>query len=182
MIKQEIKICKDYWNCYPYHYYIYDLFRAENHVSDEELINYIPHFYWNYLFLPHYNSQKFSLLGENKIMIDLLFRALKISQPDTLSILLNGNLYSSGMELLSFDRIKEDLLSHKYEKVFVKPADGSGGKGFYIFHKNDKNEYRTQQNIIFDENFLAAVGKTNDYIIQPGYRRIHQYRDCIRNR
>ena len=26
----------------------------------------------------------------------------------------------------------------------------------------------TRQNIIFNENFLEAIGKNNDYIIQPG--------------
>jgi len=168
LIKRELQICKDYWNCYPHHYYIYDLFREDNHLTEEELINFIPHFYWNYLFLPYHNSRKFSLLGENKIMIDLFFRSLKISQPETLSILLNGNLYSPGMELVPFTRIHDEIMNSGHEKIFVKPADGSGGKGFHIFHKNDRNEYVTRQNIVFNENFLDAIGKNNDYIIQSG--------------
>ena len=45
-IKREIQICRKYWKCYPYHYFIYNLFRADNEVTEEELINYIPHFFW----------------------------------------------------------------------------------------------------------------------------------------
>lgn len=167
-INQEIRICKDYWKCFPYHYYIYDLFKEENQLTKEELINFIPHYYWNYLFLPHHNSQKFSLLGENKIMIELFFTSLKIGRPDTLSILFNNNLYSSEMERLTFEQIQHTMISKTIEKVFVKPADGSGGKGFYIFHKNDEKQYLTGDNIFFNENFLAAIGKNNDYVIQTG--------------
>ena len=80
LIKRELQICKDYWNCFPHHYYIYDLFREDNHLTEEELINFIPHFFWNYLFLPYHNSRKFSLLGENKIMIEPFFQVIE-NQP-----------------------------------------------------------------------------------------------------
>ena len=76
------------------------------------------------------------------------------------------------MERVPFTRIHDEIMNSGYEKIFVKPADGSGGKGFHIFHKNDRNEYVTRQNIVFNENFLDAIGKNNDYIIQPGIARI----------
>jgi len=73
-IKKEIKICKQYWKCYPYHYFINNLFMAENDLTDEEIINYIPHFFGFKLFLPHYFSPKFSMVGANKIIMEHFFK------------------------------------------------------------------------------------------------------------
>ncbi len=128
-IKREIEICRKYWKCYPYHYYIYDLFRADNVVTEKELINYIPHFYWYYLFLQHYSSTNFSLIGENKIIIGYLFKALTISQPKTLGIFLNGNLYSSTMNQVSCNQILNEIKLLNTEKIFVKPGRWSRWEG-----------------------------------------------------
>ena len=99
-IKREIQLCKKYWKCYPYHYFIYNLFSAENQVTDEQLINYIPQFYWFKLFLPHFSSHRFSIIGENKIILAHFFRALTIAQPKTLCNLMNRTFYTRGMDPL----------------------------------------------------------------------------------
>jgi muconolactone delta-isomerase len=66
-IKREIQVCKKYWKCSPHHYFTNNLYRADNEVTDKELINYIPQFYWFNVFLPHYSSPRFYTIGENKI-------------------------------------------------------------------------------------------------------------------
>ena len=38
-IKREILVCKKFWKCYPHHYFINNLYLADNEVTDEELIN-----------------------------------------------------------------------------------------------------------------------------------------------
>jgi hypothetical protein len=167
-IKQEIRICKNYWKCYPYHYYIYDLFRADIQLTNEELINYIPHFFWYELFLNYYDSQKFSFIADNKIVTHHVFKALNICMPKTLCILFKEKLFSSDMVQLTFDKINQGLFDNEFKKIFVKPAKGSGGKGFFIFHKNDHGHFVTSDNIIFNENFLGTIGKKTDYIIQAG--------------
>ena len=167
-IRQEIQVCKKYWGCYPYHYFTYNLFRADMEVGDEELKNYIPQYYWYNLFLPHHSNPKFFMIGENKIIIAQFFKALKINQPETLCILLNGCIYSSDMKQLTCSQVKNELYQNNYEKLFVKPADGSGGKGIYIFHKTDHGFVTKEGNFSFNENFLDEIGKKQDYIIQPG--------------
>ena len=169
LVRQEIRLCKNYGKCYPYHYFIYELYRADKILSHEELTNYIPQFYWFYLFLPHYNSQKkYSIIGENKIVMEFFFKALKITHPRHSSILYNGHLYSSDMEQLSFDQVVKELIRNNYEKIFVKPSEGSGGKGIYIFHKNSQGYFVTRDNITFNASFLGKIGEQLDYIIQPG--------------
>ena len=167
-IKREIQVCKKYWKCYPYHYFTQDLFRADRQLTNEELINYIPHFYWYYLFLSHYSSQKYSIISDNKIIINHFFNVLNIRKPKTLCILFDGKLFSSDMVPITFDRVKHELTNNGYEKIFVKPAKCSGGKGIHIFHKMDDGHYETRQNIIFNNAFLETIGKKTDYILQSG--------------
>ena len=167
-IKKEIQICKKYWKCFPYHYYMHDLFSEEKQLTNEELINYIPHFFYNYLFLPHHSSPKLSMISENKIVTEHIFSALKINKPKTLCSLFNGKLYSFNMLSCSYDDIRNQICENDYEKIFVKPAEGYGGKGIYIFHKTECGHYETRQNIIFNDQFLGIIGKNNDYIIEPG--------------
>ena len=72
------------------------------------------------------------------------------------------------MEQLTYDQVWDEIKSQDNKKLFVKPSDGSGGKGIYIFHKNNVDHYVSNENIEFDENFLVAIGKNNNYIIQAG--------------
>jgi hypothetical protein len=171
---REISVCKKYWKCYPHHYYTNNLYRADKQLTDEELINYIPQFFWYYVFLPHYSSPGYYTIGENKIIIEQFFKALKISQPKTLCILLFGYVYSSGMERLTLDQVEHQLILNNPEKLFVKPAGGYGGKGIHIFHKKCPGDYVTENNVSFDQNFLDTIGKDQDYIVQYG---IMQYQE-----
>jgi hypothetical protein len=168
LIKSEIQIYKKFWKCYPYDYFLCDLYREDNAITSNELINYIPGFFWYYLYLPHHTSYNFGMIIDNKIITEQFFRSLNISQPETLCRILNGRLYSPEMELYSFDQMQNALNQEHYEKLFVKPAEGWGSKGIFIFHKTDSGLYITGQNLIFNENFLANISGKHDYIIQPG--------------
>lgn len=167
-IKKEIQICKKYWKCYPYHYYMHDLFMEDKQLTNEELINYIPHFYYYYLFLPHYSSPKLSMIADNKIVTKHFFSALKINQPQTLCFLFKGKLYTPDMLSCSYDDIRKQLFENNFEKIFMKPAKGYGGKDINIFHKTKHGHYETRKNSIFNDQFLGRMGGKNDYIIQSG--------------
>ena len=167
-IKSEIQAYKKFWKCYPYDYFLCNLYRADNFVTKDEIINYIPGFFWYYLFLPHHTSYNLKSIINNKIVTEQFFQSLRISQPKTLCKIINGNLYSSQMVRCTFNQVQHEIADNLYEKLFVKPAWGGGSKGIHIFHKNDSGIYTTHQNMIFDENFLSSIGRTKDYILQPG--------------
>jgi hypothetical protein len=167
-IKSEILEYKKFWKCYPYDYFLCNLYRKDNPATIDEIINYIPGFFWYYLFLPHHTSYKFGMITDNKIITEQFFRSLSISQPKTLCRIINGNLYSPDMQRCPYNEIQKALTDNLYEKLFVKPAEGGGSKGIYIFHKTDAGRYITRQNILFNENFLSRIGRTKDYILQPG--------------
>jgi len=170
-IKREIQVCKKHWKCYPHHYFMYDLYRRDMQLTDDQLKDYIPHFYWYYLFLPHHRSSKFKILTSNKIITDQIFRSLKIPQPETLFYILNGQIYSPEMVILTSDRIEKLLNTATLEKIFVKPAHGSGGYGIHIFHKTEKGHYVTQQNVILNRDFLNIIKNKQDYIVQRGIKQ-----------
>jgi hypothetical protein len=108
------------------------------------------------------------MITDNKIITDQIFRSLKIPQPETLFYIFHGHLYSPEMVQLTQDQIEHELNNTSIEKIFVKPAQGSGGYGINIFHKTDRGRYETRDNIIFNGDFLAMLQKNQDYIVQGG--------------
>jgi hypothetical protein len=167
-IKHEIQICEQYWKCYPHHYFMYDLYTENCDLTDDELKNYIPQFFWSYLFLPYHTSLHFSPIPDNKILTDIFFRALDINRPLTLCTFLNNNLYSPTMNFLSDYQPLNEIKNIAEEKIFVKPAEGEGGKGLFVFHKHDNSHFINSENQKFDEKFLSNIMKNKDYIIQDG--------------
>lgn len=167
-IRIEIAICKKYWGCYPLHYFRYDLYKRDKKLNKEELINYIPEFFFYNNFLPFYDGDKYSILLSDKNIEEQLFRSVGIKQPYTICKLINGKTYTSDLEGKSFDEIMLELKEKLYKKIFVKPVDGEGGNGIIIFHLSLDNKYINNNNEELSESFLSNIGKENNYIIQSG--------------
>jgi len=167
-IKKEIALCKNFWKCYPLHYFRYDLYRKEKELSEKELINYVPEFFFYSLFLPFYNLKKYKILIEDKIISEQFFRSLNISQPHTICTVKSNHIYTNDMNKITYARVKQELVEQKYEKIFVKPKDGYGGHGIYVFNKKNSGQYLASDNILFGEDFLRKIGAKNDFIVQAG--------------
>ena len=167
-IKKEIILCKKFWGCYPLHYYRYGLYKKNKKLSERELLNYIPEFFFYYLFLPFHNPRKYENLAANKNMTEQLFRNLAIPQIPTICKLIGGHICTDELEKIGFDAIEQELIKHNYSKIFVKPIYGEGGHGIHIFNKNNGGQYVNKDDDIFNETFLNKIGAQNDYILQPG--------------
>ena len=167
-MKKEIRLCKKYWGCYPLYYYRYNLYRMDSQVSEEELLNYIPEFFFYSLFLPFYNKEQYEILLRDKIINEQVLRSVNIDQPYTICKLFNNHFYNNELKEISFDVINQVLAKKICNKLFVKPVDGQGGYGIYIFIKNDAGQYITREGILFSEQFLREICVKNNYIIQAG--------------
>lgn len=167
-MKEEINLCKKFWGCYPLHYYRYDLYKKDKQLSEHELLNYIPEFFFYNLFLLFYDSNKYEILLTDKIITEQLFRSLAIPQPHTICKLIDNYIYTNELVTIQYHNISQHLMDKKYQKIFVKPVDGQGGYGIYIFHRNSNGQYVTEGNDVFNEEFLNKIGAKNDYIIQAG--------------
>lgn len=167
-IRKEMNLCKKFWKCYPLHYYRYDLYRKDKQLSEGELLNYIPEFFFYNLFLPFHYSRKYKILLTDKIITEQLFRGLAIPQAHTICKLINNHIYTYELAERGYEDIKQELIENKYKKIFVKPIDGQGGYGIHIFHKNDSGQYVTKDNDVLNEKFLNKIGARNDFIMQSG--------------
>jgi hypothetical protein len=166
--RAEIAISKKFWDCYPFHYFRYDLYKKDKELTKDELINYIPEFFFYNLFLPYYDGDKYSILLCDKNITEQLFRSVSIQQPYTICKLINGKIYSRDLKEKNFYEIALELKEKLYKKIFIKPVDGEGGHGIMIFHLNENNEYVNYDHVELNETFLSNIAVENDYIIQEG--------------
>ena len=162
-IKREIKLLKDYWGCYPLHYYRYELYKKEKELSDEELLDYIPEFFFYRLFLPKFEDKRYKFLIEEKNITDTYFRGLGIKTANTLAKVIKGSLYNSAMENEKPENFITEIKKKGIQKVFFKPVDGQGGYGIDIFSLIE-DEYLTKEGIKLTEEYISNL--KNDYIIQ----------------
>lgn len=165
-IRSEMKLCKKYWKCYPLHYFRYDLYERNAQLTENELINYIPEFFFYRLFLAYHDSNKYGVLVDEKNITEQIFRSLDINQPKTLYKLINNNLYDINMNNKSIENFRKDLQVNKYNKIFVKPVNGQGGNGIYVFHRNEDGIYKSSVDEQLTEEFLMEIGNKCDYIFQ----------------
>ena len=165
-IRREMRICRKYWRCYPSHYYRYDLYEKDKQLTEKELIDYIPEFFFYRLFLNYYDSNKYDTLISEKNITEQIFRSLDINQPKTLYKLINNNLYDMDMRNKSIVDFREALEANEYSKLFVKPADGKGGDGIFVFHRNGDGSYKTIDGEELTDKFIKEIGRKEDYLIQ----------------
>jgi len=174
-IKREIILCKKFWKCYPLHYYRHNLYRKDNELSERELLNYIPEFFFYYLFLPFHDSKKFENLLTDKNLTEQLFRNHNIPQAHTICKLIDNHIYTNNLIEKNFDDVKQELVENKYQKIFVKPLTGLGGHGIYIFNRNASGQYVNKDENMLDESFLNKICSRDNYIMESGLEQTPEF-------
>lgn len=166
--RREIRLCRSYWGCYPLHYLRHNLYRRDCSLSEAEIVDFVPEFFFFQLFLPYYDSKKYEILLADKNVTELVFRASGIAQPPTLAKLVGRRLYAADGGPTDVRQLMDLLGERRPQKVFVKPTDGLGGYGIHVFHPDERGGYRTREGGLLDEDFLARIGRERDYLLQPG--------------
>jgi hypothetical protein len=170
-IKYEINLAKEYWGCFPLFYYRYGLYKSEMQLTKEQLLNYIPEYFFYSLYLPYYDTNKYAVIIEEKNITEQMFRSLDIKQPHTICKLINKNIYTKDSKPINdFSLIKKVLEQYNWSKIFVKPVDGKGGYGIIIF-KRVGEIYQTEDGLEFSEDYLIKLSTKNNYIIQAGIKQ-----------
>lgn len=169
-IKKEIALCKKHWGFYPFHYFRYNLYKRDKDLQQKELLNYVPEFYFYNLFINKNYNEKYSVLLSDKNLTECLFRSRNIKQPETIGKIIDGNLYDIFLNYLQYNELSEKLNKRKSDKIFIKPANGYGGSGIYIFNRK-KDYFINKAGNILDEKFLQDISTKNNYIIQYGLKQ-----------
>ncbi|WP_278572804.1 sugar-transfer associated ATP-grasp domain-containing protein [Fusobacterium ulcerans] len=169
-IKKEIKMLKNYWKCYPTHYFRYELYKKEKSLSDEELKNYIPEFFFYSIFLPQFEDKKYTFLIEEKNITDLYFKGIDIKTPKLLGRIIKNQIFTSIMKKVNIQEFTKSVNALKIERIFFKPVNGQGGYEIDIFNRIENEVYKTKQGKKLDDNYLKNL--KNDYIIQKNLKQI----------
>ncbi len=162
VIKKEISLIKDYWKCDPMHYYRYRLFEKE--LSSEELIDYIPPYYfYNYYLASIYHNVDISVT-KSKISLNDYFISKNIETPTVVAIIIKGQIQSNIREKLSYEELIEKLFRSNSGVFFIKPDKGKGGKGIFIIKKIN-NELYINDELLDSKLFMNKI-RHDDFIIQ----------------
>ena len=163
LIKNELNLIRDYWKCDPMTYYRYRLF--EKNLTKEELLDYVPPYYFYNYYIPSiYNESKIKLAA-SKIQMSEYFKSKHIPIPETVSVAINGIIYANG-ERIDYDGFIDRLKHSEARKFFMKPENGQGGKGILRIEKNN-GEIFINNKVVSRKSFDDII-KRHDYLIQEG--------------
>jgi hypothetical protein len=161
-VKKELSMIKGFWKCDPMHYYRYRLY--EKDLSYDELIDYIPPYYFYNYHMPLVINAATLPITESKILLHEYLLSKKIETPVTVAIVKKGRIFNLSGVLLTLNEFSEKINASGSSLFFVKPAGGKGGKGIFTIRKNDDELYIN--NSPYDEKTFSNLIVNNDFIVQ----------------
>jgi hypothetical protein len=168
LIKKEIKICKKFWGCYPTHYFRYNLFLKNICLTENELINYIPEYFFYNLFLPFFDRYEHRYVLEDKIITEQMFQSLNIPTPSKIGSITKNCFYNNNFEKISIGNIINVVNKFDTNRIVMKPNFGGGGKGIIFFNKEKNNKFITKNGVSFEDFFSKRLKFKHEYIFQAG--------------
>lgn len=174
--QQERKALQKYWNCYPFQYYRFDLYRQDCTLSLEEMKKYVPLFFLNNLFFPP-SFKDYGIVCEDKWLTCALFKAYEIPQPALLFGFDHDAFFDAENSLLHDTDVDKLIGASRAERLFVKARFGSEGKGIFIFTKDVDGFFKDADNVRLSVNFFkidprlkAIQGRdvTGFFLVQEG--------------
>ncbi len=165
-IKSEMNALQQYWDCYPYQYYRFDLYLKDCTVPAEEMKNYVPLFFLNNLFFP-LSIKEYGILSFDKLMNYALLKAYEIPQPRFVLGFDNQSFYDGANNPISNTEADTLIATSNAGKLFVKPRFGSEGKGIEVFKKSDGN-FSNEDNKALDHAHFLNTLKDGRYVVQEG--------------
>jgi len=163
-IKEELSLIRNYWKCDPMDYYRYRLF--EKDLSDEELLDYIPKYYFYNYYMPAVYENVDLSIPESKIKMMGFFVGKGIVTPPAIVLIKHGKIFDNDNNNISYEEMIQKMLESEAVKFFVKPDDGQGGNGIIVIKKIENRLYINSE-LISKNQFLKKV-RHNDFILQEG--------------
>ena len=166
-IRHDIKSIRNHWGFQPfyifYHYYRYKLY--EKNLTEDQLLDYIPPFYFYNIYWEKRHPGLDRSLYESKIFQHELFSRLGIPKVDILSIVRKRVMSGLNNEKLILTEFIEKHLTSEDDALFFKPEYGRGGAGIFLLTKKNKILYLNNQPILA-EKVLHHLKSNVNYIVQ----------------
>ncbi|HEX2920171.1 MAG TPA: sugar-transfer associated ATP-grasp domain-containing protein, partial [Bacteroidales bacterium] len=163
--KKELSLIRNYWDCDPMIYYMYRLF--DRTLSEEELLDYIPPYFFYNKYLPSiYSDGKAFELASSKNKQHDFFNSKQINTPVRIAYVISGKLYDNKNGQSDFEKLVLDINNSDSRVFFMKPDDGRGGQGIFRIEKKSGKLF-INSHVLTRKMFLSII-KNKNLIIQEG--------------
>ena len=169
-IKSELTALKKFWGIYPFQYYRYGMYRSDFNWTLDKMKDVVPFYFSHHLFYPRHNKKYFNLFLE-KNLCNAIFKAYHIPHPKALFKYFDGCFFSETEDLINGEKVKELVSQTKAGRLYVKPFDGSEGKGIVCFER-DSNGMFFHENDLLSPDFFKSDTINGSYIIEEGLDQI----------
>lgn len=161
-VRKELALIRKYWNCNPDYYFRYRLY--EKDLKPEELLDYVPPYYFYNFYMPHIYRDTDFPLDDRKISLNEYFISRGIDTPKMLAAVRKGVLLDSSLNQMNFKKLMEQLRDSVQSKFFMKPDNGRGGKGISVIVKKKGNLFIDEERMT--SKLFSSLTKENDFIVQ----------------
>ncbi len=165
-VKKDLKLLIKYWNCPSQYYYLYDLYIKK--LPEDQLLDYIPPYYYYNIYWEKRNKHVNKKLFESKIFQDSLFKVHKIPSIKILAIIKSRVVHNcENLPMTIYDLLK-NYLKYDNSVLVCKPEFGAGGKGIILVSRN-KGVYLVNNKPAAEEKILSYFGRNENYIVQEQF-------------
>jgi hypothetical protein len=169
-IKQEIMTIRNYWGLYPYdnyyHYFRYKLY--EKDLSENQILDYIPPFYFYNIYWEKRHIGLNKSLYESKFFQYQLLIDRSIPIIESVAAVKKGVLIRADNNLITIDELIEMYLVNEDDALFFKPEYGRGGTGIVLISRRNHTILFNNRPISIDK-ILPSLSKDEDYLIQERF-------------
>jgi hypothetical protein len=166
LIRQEMKALQNYWDCFPYQYYRFDMYRNDCTLSIEEMKKYVPYYFSYNLFFP-ISAKEYEVLCDDKLLTYAMLKTYNTLQPKMLFGFDNNSFYDDTNTPVSNVQVDAIIKASTAAKLFIKPRFGLGGKGIAVFTRKD-NQFINAEGKVLDHSFFLNELTGGVYIVQEG--------------
>lgn len=166
LMKREMKTLQKYWGCYPFQYIRYGMYKNTCPLSMDEMKDYIPNYFAYYLFFPRF-YKNYLIISDDKELTYRVFDSCNIHQPNFLFQYKNEIFYNKNKDIISDEDVDQMIAQSKSKTLFFKPTLGLGGRGIWVFNKNQ--EFKDKDNNSLSAKLIKSkLTKDDNYIMQDG--------------
>lgn len=163
IIDEERKELQDYWGCIPTQYYTHDFYSICCDLDKEEIKKYIPSYYFYKIIVPQYDNVRSVLpIVEHKIKMTQHFKRIGLVHSNVVIAKSGNTLTTINNEELSKESVENILNTLSCDRLFIKPAQGRGGKGIIIANRHS-DDYLFNGKVI-DYDYLSSL--KGDYVVE----------------
>lgn len=167
LMRREMNVLHKYWGCYPFQYIRYGMYKKTCTMSIQEMKDYIPNYFAYYLFFPEF-YKNYIVVSDDKELTFRVFDSMDIPQPVTLFQFKNQLFFNTKKDIISDEDVNQLISESSSKALFFKPTLGLGGRGIWVFNKDNGIFKDNENNTLSAELIRQKLTENDNYLMQEG--------------